>query len=74
MKADFKDEYKKVKKEYLINSEEEALAAIEFVRSLLEIQIDETVKYEPYATNWIHEAKIAISKISDLEEYIGSED
>jgi hypothetical protein len=61
---------KKAMSENRIASFEEAEFAIEFVRDLLELQIEHTEKTEPYATNWIERAKNSARMVSDLPEFI----
>ncbi|OME55432.1 hypothetical protein BSK59_13215 [Paenibacillus odorifer] len=70
MKAEIMNEIRKAMSDHYIITNDGAVEAIEFVRRLLEIQIDDTEKNEPFATNWIHEAKIAVSKIADLVDYV----
>jgi hypothetical protein len=56
----------KIMKEHLISSNQEAESAIEFVRDLLEREIEETEKNEPYATKSIEEMKVAVKQVSNL--------
>lgn len=65
-----KAEIKKAMSRRLINSPEEAEQAVEFVLELLELQIEHTEKTEPYAKNWIYDAKKACSKVSDLTQFL----
>ena len=63
-----KEQIKKAMRDNLICSKEEAVSAIEFVRNLLEIDVEETQKNQPHAIFSIREMKIAISRVSDLED------
>ena len=47
--------------------------AIELVRELLELNIEDTEKNEPYATRSIHEMKIAIHQVMSLYDLLEKE-
>jgi len=63
-------EVKRIMDKHLILSETEMESAIEFVRDLLELNIEDTEKNEPYATNSIREMKIAITQVMNLTDLI----
>lgn len=62
------DKIRKAMKDNCIVSVEEAEAAIEFVRELLEINSEEMEEKEPHATNSIRATKEAAWLVSELTE------
>ncbi|OME54019.1 hypothetical protein BSK59_15675 [Paenibacillus odorifer] len=60
----------KAMKNNRIMSKEEAEFAIEFVRELLETDIDRTTENEPHATNSIHEMKVSVQRVDDLKDMV----
>lgn len=53
-----------------IFSRDDAESAIDFVRDLLEIDVDETEDNEPYATSYIAEVKVAIQRVIYLTDVL----
>jgi hypothetical protein len=64
-----KYEIEKAMREHLISSSE-VEGAIEFVRDLLELNIEDTKTHEPYATRSMHEMRIAIQQIMSLYNFL----
>jgi len=61
-----KETIKKIMEDNLIVNDQQAEEALNFVRDLIEAEIEHMKKTEPYATNYINKLREASSSIMDL--------
>jgi len=61
-----KETIKKIMKDNMIMSNQDAESALNFVRDLIDAEIDHMEKTEPYATNYINNMKEANSSLTNL--------
>ena len=61
-----KETIKKIMKDNMIMSNQEAESALNFVRDLIDAHIEHIENTEPYATYYINKMKEANSSIADL--------